>query len=116
MLQDAYEDKTQDQIAREFGPDFAHAIFDLQPRSWTGPIQSGYGWHVIRIDSLVPSVAPAFEEVAPQVKDAWLDQQRKALKAKALDEMRARYKVVSPLDQSEKPILSSDPAPASRSP
>jgi peptidyl-prolyl cis-trans isomerase C len=96
MMQDAYEDRTEEQLTRDFGPNFAKAIFGLQPGSWGGPIQSGYGWHVVHVDSVVASSAPDFEEVEARVKEALLEQQNKALKQKAFAQMRARYEVVSP--------------------
>jgi peptidyl-prolyl cis-trans isomerase C len=39
---------------------------------------------------------PAFEEVEPDVKSAWLDQKQREIKRIALEAMRARYTVVVP--------------------
>jgi peptidyl-prolyl cis-trans isomerase C len=101
MMQDAYEDRTEEQLTRDFGPDFAKAIFKIQAGSWGGPIQSGYGWHVVHVDGMVPSSAPTFEEVEMKVKDAFLEQQNKVLKQKAFAQMRARYEVIAPpIDES----------------
>ena len=44
------------------------ALFGLKPGAWQGPIESGYGWHLVWIDSLTPSRAPAFEEVEAEVR------------------------------------------------
>jgi hypothetical protein len=44
------------------GPGFARALVTLAPGSWQGPIESGYGWHLVFVDSLSPSRMPAFEE------------------------------------------------------
>src|SRR5262249_14369535 len=40
MLQDYYADRAPDQLAKEFGPVFAQAIFDVKPGAWQGPIAS----------------------------------------------------------------------------
>jgi hypothetical protein len=96
MFRNYYGDATPDQMAREFGPDFAKALFDLKPGSWQGPVQSGYGWHLIWIDSLEAGRVPAFEEVAPAVKAAWVDQRYAEVKSNALKEMRSRYVVTMP--------------------
>ncbi|MGO8658645.1 peptidylprolyl isomerase, partial [Rhizobium ruizarguesonis] len=69
---------------------------DLKPRSWQGPVQSGYGWHLIWVDSIEPGRVPAFEEVAPAVKSAWLDERYAEVKSNALKEMRSRYVVNLP--------------------
>ncbi len=76
MFQDYYGDRAPDQLAKEFGPHFATAIFKLKPGSWQGPIESGYGWHLIWIESIAPGRIPNFEEVEPDVKTAWLADQK----------------------------------------
>jgi peptidyl-prolyl cis-trans isomerase C len=96
MFQDYYAERTPEQIAKEFGPDFAKAVFRLKPGAWEGPIQSGYGWHIVFIDAIEPSRAPPFEEVEPDVKSAWLDQKQAAVKRAAFEAMRERYTVVVP--------------------
>ncbi|MBB3394946.1 MULTISPECIES: peptidylprolyl isomerase [unclassified Rhizobium] len=96
MFRNYYGDATPEQMAREFGPGFAKALFTLTPGSWQGPVQSGYGWHLIWVDSIEPGRVPAFEEVAPAVKSAWLDERYEEVKNNALKEMRSRYFVNLP--------------------
>jgi hypothetical protein len=54
----------------------------LRAGSWQGPIESGYGWHLIFADSISPSRVPTFEEVEPDVKSAWIEEQRDVAKRK----------------------------------
>jgi peptidyl-prolyl cis-trans isomerase C len=96
MFRDYYGDRTPEQIAKEFGPDFAKAVFRLEPGAWRGPIRSGYGWHLVFVDATEPGHIPAFEEVEPDVRSAWLDQKQRELKRIAFEAMRARYTVVAP--------------------
>ena len=96
MFRNYYGDASPDQMAKEFGPAFADALFKLTPGSWQGPIESGYGWHLIWIDSLDGGRIPAFEEVKPAVMEAWQDERYREVKQRALDEMRSRYTVVTP--------------------
>jgi peptidyl-prolyl cis-trans isomerase C len=96
MFQDYYAERTPEQIAKEFGPYFAKAVFGLKPWAWQGPVQSGYGWHLVFVDAIEPSRAPAFEEVEPDVKAAWLDQKQAEMKRTAFAAMRERYTVVVP--------------------
>jgi len=96
MFKNYYGDGTPEQMAKEFGPDFAATLFELEPGSWQGPVQSGYGWHLVWIDSIEPGRVPAFEEVGPDVKSAWLDDRYREVKRASLEEMRARYTVVVP--------------------
>ena len=96
MFQDYYAERTPEQVAREFGPPFAKALFQLKPGAWRGPIQSGYGWHLVFIDAFEPRRVPKFEEVEPDVKSAWLDQKQGEIKRATFEAMRARYTVVTP--------------------
>ncbi len=96
MFRNYYGDATPEQVAKEFGPEFAKAIFNLTPGSWQGPVPSGYGWHLVWIDSAEPGRVPAFEEVAPAVKTAWMDDRYAEVKQNALREMRSRYIVTVP--------------------
>lgn len=94
MFQDYYGDRTMQEIAREFGPAFALALRELTPGAWHGPVESGYGWHLVFVDSVTPGRLPTFEEVAQQVKTAWLGEQKDLAWKKAYDEMRAKYQVL----------------------
>jgi hypothetical protein len=96
MFQDYYAERAPDQVAREFGPNFAKALFDLKPNMWQGPIQSGYGWHLAFIDAIELGRVPTFEEVEANIKSAWLDQKQREAKRTAFEVMRARYTVVVP--------------------
>lgn len=96
MLQDYYADRTPEQLAKEFGPEFAQAVSNLKSGSWSGPIESGYGWHLVLVTTVIPGRIPAFEEVEADVKTAWLGEQKQQAWRKAYDAMRARYTVLLP--------------------
>ena len=96
MLRDYYGDASAEQLAKEFGPAFAQAIFRVQPGSWQGPIESGYGWHLVFVDSLIPSRAPDFAEIESHVKTAWLAEQKARAWRQAYEAMRAKYTVLLP--------------------
>ena len=84
MFQDYYGDQAPEAIAKEFGPQFAVALEKLKPGSWQGPIESGYGWHLVFVDTVIPGRVPAFEEIEPDVKTAWLGEQKATGVAKGL--------------------------------
>lgn len=96
MFQDYLAERTPDQIAKDFGPAFAGALFAQKPGSWAGPIESGYGWHLVFLDSLTPERASAFEEVEPEVKTAWLGARKAEAWEEAYKKMRAKYVLALP--------------------
>ena len=96
MFRDYYGERTPEQVAKEFGPDFTTALFELRPGVWQGPIRSGYGWHLVLVDATEAGRVPAFEEIQTDVKSAWLDEKQRGIKEEAFAAMRARYTVVVP--------------------
>jgi len=96
MFRDYYADVTPEQMAKEFGGPFAKALFELKPGDWRGPVESGYGWHLIWIDSLEPPRVPALEEVRVAVAQAWQEEKYREVKQRAMNEIRSRYEVVAP--------------------
>ena len=98
MFQDYYGDRAPDDVAKTFGPGFAQAVFEMPPGRWAGPVESGYGSHLVWVDSVTPARVPSFEEVESEVKTAWIEEQRAEIREKTFDVMRARYVVALPAD------------------
>jgi peptidyl-prolyl cis-trans isomerase C len=96
MFQDYYRDRAPDFLGKEFGPQFALAVAALKPGSWQGPIESGFGWHLVFVDTAIPGRVPAFEEIEADVKAAWLSEQKALALEKSYKEMRAKYTVLLP--------------------
>jgi peptidyl-prolyl cis-trans isomerase C len=102
MLQDYYADRSQQQLAKEFGPNFATALFQLKPGSWQGPVESGYGWHLVWVYSIAPGRVPALEEVEPDVKAEWIAEQRAESRRKSFEAMKGRYELWLPQSSDER--------------
>lgn len=99
MLRSYYRNSSPEQMLKEFGPAFSAELFDLEPGGWHGPVQSGFGWHLVWIDSMEPGRVPDFDEIEVNIRSAWRDERYQDIKRAALEEMRSRYKVVvGPLD------------------
>ena len=96
MFQDFYGDRTPSQVAASFGPGFAEHLFKQSPGKWQGPIESGYGWHLVYVESLTPGRIPVFEEVEEDVRRDWIDAQRREAKQRIYEQMRANYEVELP--------------------
>jgi hypothetical protein len=96
MFQDYLPDRDPSELARDFGADFARAVFALKPGSWQGPVESGYGWHLVFVDSATAPRVPSFEEIEPDIQTAWKADQHAEAWRKAYETMRARYELVLP--------------------
>jgi len=96
MFQYYYGDRSFDELAKAFGPQFARALIEVKPGAWAGPIESGYGWHVVFVESLTPERIPAYEEIEADVKSAWIEDHREDVRSRMYKVMRAHYEVVLP--------------------
>ncbi len=94
MFQDRYVDQSAEQLAALFGPQFARALVELAPGTWQGPVESGYGWHLVFVEEMTPGHVPAFEEIEPQIRREWIASRRAEAKQKMYETLRARYEVV----------------------
>ncbi len=78
MLRPAYRELTEQEVGRVFGTDFITKIIGLKPGDWQGPIESGYGLHLVKVTGRTDSRIPDWTEVRQQV---WNDMQYEARKA-----------------------------------
>lgn len=62
-----YQMTSADKLARDFGSSFIMALDTLPIGQWTGPIRSGIGIHLVKIDQKVPGDYYTYEQVANRV-------------------------------------------------
>lgn len=96
MFQDHYADRTRDEVSREFGPAFAVALEKLPLGTWEGPVESGYGWHLVFVESVVPARIPTLDEVSADVRSAWMTEQKQRAWRDAYEHLRAKYTIRLP--------------------
>jgi peptidyl-prolyl cis-trans isomerase C len=114
MYSDYYADRMPDQVASVFGRAFADSLFALEARrDWQGPIVSGFGWHLVRLESTTPGHVPPFDDVEADVKREWIADARAESKRRAFDAIRARYTVVV-ADGSGSTVAAAEPRGAAR--
>ncbi len=76
MLHYDYVLKSQTEVMQLFGSGFADAVFEITPGGWQGPVQSGYGLHLVYIKDMVGAREPSLEEVREKVKNDLVTQRR----------------------------------------
>jgi hypothetical protein len=64
------------------------------------------------VDSVIPGRIPAFEEIEPDVKTAWLGEQKQQAWQKAYEAMRVKYTVLLPAPSANESAKA--PAPPSK--
>ncbi len=94
MLPSDFDHVGDDEVARTFGDGFADALAALPISEWTGPIESGYGLHVVFVRNRTAGRVPALAEVRDAVARELTAAARTAMIEKAYAGLRARYEVV----------------------
>lgn len=80
-------------IGRLFGPDFAMKVVAVEPGSWQGPFESGYGLHLVLVRQRVEGRVPPLDEVRPLVERELLGARRQEQLAALYDELLQKYSV-----------------------
>jgi len=87
------------EVAKQFGERFAAKLSELSPGKWEGPVESGYGAHLVFVSERTEGRVPELAEVRDDVRHEWANAQRLELNEKFYQELFKRYSVTieSPL-------------------
>ena len=80
-------------LAAQFGQVFLEALQDLPAGVWQGPLRSGYGLHLVRIDEYSPGRRLNLDEVRQEVLRDWSYEQRTRAIDGLYDRLGERYSV-----------------------
>lgn len=91
MLASGLDASTPDEIARQFGDDFAAELEDIEPGAWAGPVQSPFGMHLVLVTQRQPARLPALEDIQDSVLAEWREERRREAGEQAYQRLRERY-------------------------
>jgi hypothetical protein len=91
MLPGKYDQISEIDVARDFGSGFAVALAELPVGRWSGPVESGFGLHVVRIRERKPGSLPPLAEVREAVEREWRHARRKEVGEAFYRTLRERY-------------------------
>ena len=95
MQRPTWVQRSQRQLAAEFGAGFAESLMQLAPAdAWQGPLQSEFGWHLVRLDAVDAAALPRFETVVNQVLNDYLFEAKSEARQNQLGKLRERYEVI----------------------
>ena len=83
-------------IDATFGRDFYAKLIKLPLDAWAGPVQSGYGAHLVRLTDRKEPRLPPLESIRDQVLADWRREQTDALTAAQFDAFRDNYEIETP--------------------
>jgi hypothetical protein len=82
------------EVARQFGEAFAGGIAELPPGTWTGPVESGYGAHLVFVAGRREGRLPALHEIRDAVLRDWQSARMEAARESYYRSLREGYTIV----------------------
>ena len=94
MLGKNFVEKSIFEIERDFGDKFTEFLYEPTFDVWLGPIQSAYGYHIVKLLNKIESFTPNLNQVKEKVEvDFYLEEKQKTLDS-YLTELRDKYQVI----------------------
>lgn len=92
-LPPSVSDADRADIAKEFGESFAKALAGVKVDEWAGPVESGFGQHLVRVRAFSPGRKPQLSQVRQRVENDWRAETAKAREAKAYQALLDGYTI-----------------------
>lgn len=92
-LPPAINNENQAQIGRIFGIEFATELQTLTIGEWKGPVASGFGLHLIRLNAVQTGAKPRLAEVRTQVENDWRAETALARERQAYQKLLDGYSI-----------------------
>jgi hypothetical protein len=93
LLEHEFENASAREVRNTFGEKFAAALGNLSPGQWQGPVESGYGVHVVFLAERTEGPLPPLEDVRDAVRREWDNARRLEANEKFYQELLKRYTV-----------------------
>ncbi len=100
LLEHDFKSAKESEISKLFGEKFAAHLSQLEPGRWHGPVESGYGVHLVFIQKRTEGHIPTLDEVRDAVRREWENDKRLEANEKLYQSLLERYTVT--IEQREK--------------
>jgi peptidyl-prolyl cis-trans isomerase C len=105
MLQNYYPEKDRAEIQKLLGSGFTETLITLSPGQWHGPVLSGFGVHLVYVNSIDEPPPPVFAEVRERMMDDWKLERGEELNDQFYTSLREQYSIVIEEPEEEVVIL-----------
>ena len=93
LLPRRFDDASANTISGQFGENFKNLVFALDVGDWTGPVESPFGTHLIKISEIVEGRVPMLDEIRDVVQREWLVDRRDVAQQAVFDSLRDKYTI-----------------------
>ena len=94
LLEHRFEAAPTTEIAKQFGDKFVAKLGDVPIGQWFGPVESGYGMHLVFVEERTEGRLPELAEVRDAVRREWTNARRVESNEKFFQSLLKHYEVV----------------------
>lgn len=95
-------DMGEGEVARLFGESFVSGLQGLETGAWLGPVESGFGLHLVFIERREAGRVPGLDEVRDEVQREWLSERRRQAVDQLYERLAENYRIeIEPVTDSE---------------
>ncbi|NKB87040.1 MAG: peptidyl-prolyl cis-trans isomerase [Acidobacteria bacterium] len=93
LLPGTFQERSTRELGGLFGAGFAETLATLAIGDWVGPVQSGYGAHVVRVTARRDAFLPDFGATRDKVRVEYLATARRDADVAMYEDLRGRYRI-----------------------
>ena len=107
LLDSRYESMSLAEVKKQFGDKFVTALTSVETGQWQGPIQSGYGVHIVLLEDCTKGRLPVLDEVRTSVRRDWMSDRKSRATEELYESLIQRYivKIETPATSSGSPAI-----------
>jgi PPIC-type PPIASE domain len=94
MLENEFKALPANEAVKQFGEKFAAKLGEMRAGQWQGPIESGFGVHLVLMTERTGGSIPALEDVRAAVRREWINARRLEINEKFYRTLLQRYNVM----------------------
>jgi hypothetical protein len=93
LLDHTFDALPAGEVTKLFGENFATKLGGISPGQWQGPIESGYGLHLVFVSARTEGRLPALNDIRDAVQREWANTRRLEANEQFYRELLKRYTV-----------------------
>jgi hypothetical protein len=94
LMEPRSDDVSYSDVVKDFGDRFAAALRKLPVGKWQGPLESGFGVHLVSLRKRTEGRTPELDEVRASVRREWANDYRVEANEKFYESLLKRYMVI----------------------
>jgi len=94
LMPASFREATRRDIDGAFGAGFSGELDKVEVGQWQGPVRSGLGWHLIRLDARTEGRLPELAEIRPVVEREWSNARRLTVRQEVNAALLEGYDIV----------------------